>query len=205
MVSYANGKNVWERVIRMVEIMQSIRPKWCGLIIHGKKTIEVRKTRPKCETPFKVYLYQTKRPVAVTFSGTGRHISEFDKCMWYNERSGKVMGEYVCNEINTYQYLKEKCEYDRFYWFPGHRSRSCLSEEDLLTYGGGKTLYAYHISDLKIYDKPLELRDFRHPCPYTEKPCSLCKYADYSGGELECRTGIERAPQDWCYVRRIKE
>ena len=34
-------------------VLISIRPKWCELIASGEKTIEVRKTRPKLETPFK--------------------------------------------------------------------------------------------------------------------------------------------------------
>lgn len=183
----------------MVEIMQSIRPKWCELIISGKKTIEVRKRKPNCETPFKVYIYCTTIKSMNTFDYVQIHrrtnglIDE-----WW----GRVIGEYICDEITTYSYDKVKCEYDRAYWFPNHRTKSCLSDEDMLTYGDGKTLYAYHISDLKIYNKPLELSDFFHPCSYTDKPCSLCKYADYSSGELECRTGIDRAPRDWCYVRR---
>ena len=43
----------------MKAILLSIRPEWCDLIIRGQKTIEVRKTRPKLETPFKVYIYCT--------------------------------------------------------------------------------------------------------------------------------------------------
>lgn len=45
-------------------VMISIRPKWCEKIANGEKTIEVRKTRPKLETPFKCYIYCThgKRP-----------------------------------------------------------------------------------------------------------------------------------------------
>lgn len=43
-------------------VLISIRPEWCDLIVRGKKTIEVRKTRPKLETPFKVYIYCTKIP-----------------------------------------------------------------------------------------------------------------------------------------------
>lgn len=39
--------------------MISIRPKWCEKICSGEKTIEVRKTRPKLETPFKCYIYCT--------------------------------------------------------------------------------------------------------------------------------------------------
>lgn len=38
-------------------VLISIRPKWCEKIVSGEKTIEVRKTRPKMETPFKCYIY----------------------------------------------------------------------------------------------------------------------------------------------------
>ncbi len=38
----------------------SIRPKWVEKIANGEKTIEVRKTRPKLETPFKCYIYCTQ-------------------------------------------------------------------------------------------------------------------------------------------------
>lgn len=44
----------------MKSVLISIQPKWCELIASGKKTIEVRKTKPKLETPFKVYIYCTK-------------------------------------------------------------------------------------------------------------------------------------------------
>lgn len=36
-------------------VLISINPKWCELIAIGKKTIEVRKSRPKIKTPFKVW------------------------------------------------------------------------------------------------------------------------------------------------------
>ena len=44
-------------------VMISIRPKWCEKIASGEKTIEVRKTRPKLETPFKCYIYCTQASV----------------------------------------------------------------------------------------------------------------------------------------------
>ena len=44
----------------MKAVLISIQPKWCELIASGKKTVEVRKSRPKLETPFKVYIYCTQ-------------------------------------------------------------------------------------------------------------------------------------------------
>lgn len=54
-------------------VLISIRPEWCEKIINGRKTIEVRKTRPKMDTPFKCYIY---------------------KC-----GNGKVVGEFLCDQI----------------------------------------------------------------------------------------------------------
>lgn len=49
----------------MTEIMLPVRPKWCELIASGDKIIEARKTKPKCDTPFKVYIYCTKDKLAL--------------------------------------------------------------------------------------------------------------------------------------------
>lgn len=38
-------------------VLISIRPKWCEKICNGEKTVEVRRTRPKLNTPFRVYIY----------------------------------------------------------------------------------------------------------------------------------------------------
>lgn len=35
----------------MKAVLISIRPKWCEKIASGEKTVEVRKTKPKLETP----------------------------------------------------------------------------------------------------------------------------------------------------------
>ena len=40
-------------------VLISIRPDWVEKILSGEKTLEVRKTRPKLEAPFKVYIYCT--------------------------------------------------------------------------------------------------------------------------------------------------
>ena len=53
-------------------VLISIRPKWCEKIANGEKTVDVRKTKPYLETPFKCYIYCTNtRPflVWVMFSG----------------------------------------------------------------------------------------------------------------------------------------
>lgn len=54
-------------------VLISIRPEWVRKILNGQKTIEVRKTRPKMDKPFKCYIY---------------------KC-----GNGKVIGEFLCDQI----------------------------------------------------------------------------------------------------------
>ncbi len=45
----------------MQAVLISINPKWCVPIASGIKTVEVRKTKPKLKTPFKVLIYATKQ------------------------------------------------------------------------------------------------------------------------------------------------
>lgn len=121
-------------------VMISINPKWCELIASGRKTIEVRRTRPKVKQPFKCYIYQTKYR-----KGNGRTYSD-----------GKIIGEFICDKITicvpTYK------DYDVGYW--DILDGSCLTCDELFDYGKWKTLYGWHISDLVIYDKPKELNEF---------------------------------------------
>lgn len=174
----------------MKSVLISIRPKWCELIASGKKTVEVRKTRPKIDTPFKCYIYQTRKPVEVTFSGTGRHISEYDRTYWYNERSGKVIGEFVCDEISGGYLLSP--------WGDFIQRQTCLTYDEIKTYGKDKPLFFWHISGLKIYDKPKKLSEFIG-CTYPFD-CCACDYWDDT--YLTCTKPI-RPPQSWCYVEGI--
>ena len=75
-------------------VMLSIRPKWCEKIINGDNTIEVRKTRPKMDTPFKCYIYCTlpKYPHE-DFIATN-----YPRPQFYG--GGKVVGEFTCDRID---------------------------------------------------------------------------------------------------------
>ena len=69
-------------------VLLSIRPNWCKLIWAGMKTVEVRKTCPKLETPFKVYIY---------CSGNSGWLMRSPKGLRKMDR--KVIGEFVCDEV----------------------------------------------------------------------------------------------------------
>lgn len=90
----------------------------------------------------------------------------------------------------------------------------CLTAQELFDYiGVGKHLYGWHISDLKIYDKPKELSEFKTPpCDKSEKACGNCKWLVKINTpdvyECECYVedgrSITRPPQSWQYVEKIE-
>ena len=43
----------------MKAIMISVKPQWVSKILNKEKLVEIRKTKPKCELPCKVYIYCT--------------------------------------------------------------------------------------------------------------------------------------------------
>lgn len=166
-------------------VMLSIRPKWCENIASGEKTIEVRKTRPKLETPFKCYIYCTQSGVAL--GAWGKH--------------GKVIGEFTCDRIFPINVFDNGGIQN---WFFEHMERSCLTYEGLADYiGNGRTGHGWHISNLKIYDKPRELREFK-------KNNRDCFYADLGLAKRDCpdckNSGcfLEHPPQSWCYVEAME-
>ena len=71
----------------MKSILMSIRPEWCKKIFDGEKTIEVRKTRPLIDMPFKVFVYETKTQFVKSIRGA---------CTTFGYGRGKVIGSFVC-------------------------------------------------------------------------------------------------------------
>lgn len=110
---------------------------------------------------------------------------------------GKVIGEFVCRGVM----------YGGSHLLP---KQSCLTLEEIWEYAKGKRVYGWRIADLKIYDKPKELSEFKAFCKnyYDGKGCDDCKYfidgRSYEYDESDCgcsgRKPLERPPQSWCYV-----
>lgn len=182
----------------MKSILISIRPQWCEKIASGQKTIEVRKTAPK-EVPFKCYIYESRNG-----GHRCKHCNEKDSCYSYAPKnvgcyngSGKVIGEFICNNASELDYV--------YYWNNGYEFATCLTYRQVADYGKGKTLYGWHISDLKIYDTPKELSEFSRPCSYSGL-CFSCKRTSFKkDGNLLCNTKITRPPQSWMYVEDLGE
>ena len=211
----------------MKAVLLSTRPKWCEKICHkiaknenGKsiyaKTIEIRKTKPSIYTPFKVLIYQTK----------SRDNAIYKEYKVDDLRSGKVIGEFVCDWIAEYDcelYNDGSDEEIRSVWYdeddgeryteiiahtggrPWLLRKACMSWDEFKAYmgEGEKTFYAWHISDLKIYDKPKPLEEFYIRCRISDKKCRLCDNCferEDSYGRYYAVKKLTRAPESWCYV-----
>lgn len=183
----------------MKAILMSIRPKWVEKIASGEKTVEVRKTVPKCGTPFKVYMYETKAQYVSYQKGA---------LTKYGYGKGQVVGEFVCDCITDFWADNTGFEAegrDPFYMPCGYAKKAtCLTNEQFVEYGKGATLYGLHISDLKIYDKPKELSEFKKVKKVRgyhkdgESPVEMLMHAD----RIEVAT-ITRPPQSWQFVEEL--
>lgn len=135
----------------MKSVLISIRPWPCNQIADLKKTLEVRKNKPRLEPPFKCYIYMTAGGWAWRDPFATAIIPK--KGEMYNG-SQSVIGEFVCDGISHIAYTMDgladsvDCE------------QSCLTPMDFIEYGKGKPLYGWHISNLKIFDVPKSLLEF---------------------------------------------
>ena len=175
----------------MKAVLMSIHPKWCEKIFNGEKTIEVRKSAPKVETPFTVYVSQTKHkcekrdsPLVVDA------LDEIFGC-------GKVIGSFVCDEVE--QFFVGSFRSDDI------EQLACLSYSELINYFykpeelDGKTVkwgFGWHITEPTLFDKPRELQSFLNGCDDMLGPrfgswCGYCKPL----------CNFTRPPQSWCYVK----
>ena len=182
--SEKEAKEAWNRRANMSKaVLISIRPEWVEKILNGEKTLEVRRNRPKLETPFKCYIYCTNSGVAMGMRG----------------KHGKVVAEFVCDNIATYNYdycphpeigMDYNCG-DSWWEIADEDLKSaCLTEKEFRYYAFGREeMYGWHISDLKIYGKPKKLSKFIR--------LEIKKF-------WVSEEPIARPPQSWCYVEELK-
>lgn len=151
----------------MKGVLQSINKPHTDNIRAGIKNIEVRKDKPNLPTPFPVLIYETKNKGGI----------------------GKVIGEFVCDKVLEWKYLPDHTNENEYEYYiecaDGHAT--CLTYDEIYNYGKGKPLYGWHISNLKIYDKPKEVSEFKQEIVKGAMPKKLI-----------------RPPQSWCYVEVAK-
>ena len=199
----------------MKSVLISIRPEWCEKIASGEKTVEVRKTRPEIEPPFKCYIYCTKGKEKLwVLRGSERAftrekiaaICQAKDVGGAYQGNGKVIGEFVCDNVAkilnflTHFGVEGRPESE----LNTIARASCLDYMDMLGYfGTEKDGYSWHISDLVIYEFPMELGMFAKPdkCPYNlNSECAYPRHCYRAGQTKRCGDYLERPPQSWCCV-----
>ena len=216
-------------------VLISIKPKWCKLIMGGQKTVEIRKSRPKSETPFKCYIYCTENKDTHDLLELHTNDGKIKKM------NGKVIGEFVCDRISEYEmewrggYAKDTYQDIRVIYYDGDLEReepalvasnemtegelnncylldnSRLSFDDIGKYVCGKkdfgfhTFYGWHISNLIIYDTPKELPELKG----YDSECLFYAMREYGCKDIDgkrCRAcHLFSPPQSWRYVEELKE
>ena len=201
-------------------VLISIQPDWCKKILSGEKTVEVRKTRPKLETPFKVYIYCTK-----TAEGWLRTIP----VQGWQRLDGFVIGEFTCYKIDTIQRMGIDNNFDYCYLSLNEFGnddiaieirdikKSCIPKSELNSYAkSAPELFAWHISDLMVYDTPRDLDEFsrfgffgmgRSNCVCGNWRCENYEPSYHYMIPPTCKIegcSIYRSPQSWCYVQEME-
>lgn len=156
----------------MKSVLISINRPYTDLISSGRKQWEIRKNKPKILVPFKCYIYETLN----------------------NRGCGFVVGEFICDRIEKIYncggafYIKTDGKWDIAKTNLIGRE-SCLDYDDMKAYLKNKDGYAWHISDLKIYDVPKEIREFK-----IKRKCTSC--------DENCIVSLPltRPFQSWGYV-----
>lgn len=189
-------------------VLISIQPNWCKFIWAGMKTVEVRKTRPTLETPFKAYIYCT---------GHDDWIIKSPKA-GVQKMDSRIIGEFTCDKIDKLVHVGTMMDINILTLDGRYKSSSellraaCLTEATAKKYLQGRNGYGWHISDLKIYDKPRELDEFSRFGFCGMNGTGVCgnegcKHYEPSGNYMEPPTCaidgccLNRPPQSWCYVR----
>ena len=200
----------------MKAVLISIQPQWCAKIASGEKTIEVRKTKPKIATPFKVYIYCTLPPREELFGHGGIYeyanelirLQSGEVVYDYGMRlccdpdgrpytsdnflCRKIIGEFICDRIFPINVFNNGTIQN---WNCNELEKSCVPYDDIVMYiGNNRSGYGWRISDLVIYDKPKALSEFsRHESSYDNA-------FGWAFEDRENRVPITRPPQSWCYA-----
>lgn len=144
----------------MQKMLMAIRPEWVEKILSGEKTVELRKRKPERAgadwgKPFQVLVYCSQRKKLKNKDGV--------------EMQGKVVAEFTC-DLMLLVYDKDRKKLNHL----GMKS-ACVNLDELKEYSQGDPVFGFHISNLKVFDQPKELRDY----------------------------GVKRAPQSWVYVEDL--
>lgn len=174
----------------MRSILISIKPEWIAKILNGEKTIEIRKTAPKCGLPIDVYIYCTKTIKPVSRYEWGEFT--FDDL----PKLGKIVARFTLKAVHKFDW---RLVANPFFKVRG----SCLDYDQLRKYATDKKgiihdLYGWCIEDLEIFDEPKELSEFYSPRLDKDVTKLFNNSIQLSNGKWVKR--LDRAPESYCFV-----
>lgn len=168
-------------------ILLSVKPEWLVKILNGEKTIDIRKTTPKCDLPIDVYLYCCKGKKNHLFlppeyfmfpeDETSQPYCDIKPILDIDEMlDGKVVAKFTLNKVDDLSRYAYNFK-DNFLIL----NKACVNTKYLQKYTKNRPiLFAWYIENLHIFDKPIPLIGNNFVNPKTYIP-------------------IKKAPQSWCY------
>lgn len=168
-----------------VSILLPVKPEWLVEILNGEKTIEIRKTAPKCDLSVDVYLYCCKSKKKLFFDKV------YNKYMYgedtpkdrFNSLNGKVVANcrVVIEKRSTKGLQHSASDFNTFLKKCGLKQFDSESYDFFNNYVRDKKyIYEYHIYNLEIFDEPISL-------------------SENVFGNPKTNIAITKAPQSWCY------
>lgn len=221
-------------------ILASLKPYYYYLIGEKKKNIEVRKSALK-DLPQDIVFYMSKDEKSfakIPKEFQAKYRKHFGKVgmklvcdkvekfycasVPYQKENNLGYGQFVDNGVYKVNGWHEGVVFERNDRYidtmlnNNDLKEMCLSAQELFDYIGiGKYLYGWHISDLKIYDKPRELSEFRKPLDrvwgsycndYCDRGCISFGNSDYSCNDYwNWEKGLTRPPQSYMFVEEVEE
>lgn len=198
-------------------ILMSIKPEWLEKILNGEKTIEIRKTMPKCDLPIDVYLYCCRsNPFLYGYYAESDYndmpISGFgyttSLCAYEDENASyrtanfnsKVVAKFTLNKI-------EKLFNAKYFGFNNEFLNNCqLKNNEIDNYVGiNKIFYAWYIENLQIFNKPMELSEFVNVKALSYDDWLYSIYNGHNGARNNYNSylnifRLKRPAQSWQYV-----
>lgn len=192
----------------MKSVLYSIQPWHVANILSGDKDLEIRLRIPNLKPPYKAYIYCTmgnpKKPSDYLFINYEKKPvfgePHLNRCC-----NGKVVAEFVCDYTKDFLWAENEYPYKggEYVISDDELERTCLTYQQLCDYGDQRDLHGIHISELKVYDEPKKLSEFRRPCD-NSLFCESCgMYSNNTGRCGNAALAITRPPQSWCYVEEL--
>ena len=190
----------------MKAIMISIKPKWVAKILNGEKTIEIRKTMPKCDLPIDVYIYCTKEKTRENSGDVIGRCYPMRTSLKVIMGRGKVIAKFTLKKADRFEWESLRRDINDYYYDNGNPFNykgTCLNYDSMFEYVKGGVGYAWHVDNLEIFDKPMEISEFKTKSFERIKVLGS-PYGDfddvaYHFEKKQTLKPLTKAPQSWCY------